>query len=1826
MIPPIRTALLPYRPISMASSSLPAQVDNAYLNALIQLRRAGPPPDDLIPGAPSRSMSGMASSRPPVFARQGGSVIAQAVKDIFELLKRETGLGTPEPEADPHPGIQHIAHSKMKQLKQPKTRDAGYQLMLESQSAQMEATKAYETTQLDRMTDEIRAKYWEAQGKVVAAYQAEKPAIDAYLAKIEQVGRPDPGELNQAKWELDQAVRRSEYLKGRGIGVLEFQIMRARHDLEAWEGTAEEKQFLKTRVYGQERIYVIEILIHQVTQMLKEGRPESEWQPIEDLAMLASEVFDRLVEGKTLEKTDLQDLARLRAIAFPFEIDWVNPALQIEYEANDSVWVAVENFHHASKKFAEASHHFIKETALVARARNQAAEHASMAREQADFEFQLFRIQSEFDRLTDFVQSNGQSVATEDQMAFQESLKDYREAYEAHRAYWRDFIEGNDPDAREHGRNAKDKDTLFNLCFGAQWCLFELYEKYKVCGVDGNEIRPSCLSFSYNNAMRGMADAVNNGTISRKGIEEYFHKVWRLGPTVFQEIGLTIPMTRIKLGGRRIADNNVLDTMAAGMGSYSFGDHQSSIDLYGLENMVHLLTQQPPHPGVMNLAGAMSVYPEEFKRVTDVSHQGILLLPNHTGITEFLLMIRLSLWGIHAPQQAQQGLAVIPIFGDYIKARSVILDRRLGSGVANQKIIDFLMREAGILSYAAGTRIVTPGGGHPYMDYKVHPSEVLAYRIPTDRQRSGQVSKIALQTRKMAGQTGHDFLVVTVVQNGSLIVREPTWFLGEEPVQFILGNLSPKTQLNMRQWGIPDAIGFGQVLSSDGYLSVDEMRASLPEHFDGLRDRQSYIETLQLNEAPMIADQADVAARMGMTPDVELSAEQWAEQRRLSQLSVEERERQTDEPMDRHLRARRGLIQTAQALYRRENDASLSERDEAIAKALAIGDMAKMPKAPRRRQPLTSLSNAEMNDLQSRAGLEDDEVKAILGEGFEIDVPGKRRLKRRRQRRAEESLSLLKEAVLRGAAVARAYQAKGLTADAVALDLDKVVWDHFFTLGAENTGELLEGEVMERLGGPKSNASLTEHINLNPQWVAFIKGYCAAVGAAPVLFSSSLGARLQLLAKHVDKNPLLKTFLEAILGEKNLSSETAEAFLSADKIVANPRIIVRTKIANHVSHLMERFRANDHSLGGTQSDGKPIFSDDERIDVGIILRTGGDTHLKYRSMMPYAVLVDDRKENCREATHYKGVTVIQPEPWTIPAGRLYVVSSAETDIAARLNQGRSAQALEVMRMMDSLESDGRHVILRRQNRALKIAGLRDFPVAIQYSREVTNEEYVKPQATARKLVNDAIVAIFQKADEQRRSHMKVKAQLSALFKECFGDPNDSLFVEQDIPKKLLESTLKLLNAKGGKKGSKEIKQEADFDQLETVAHAIPDDSRRTEVLLLIGRLNEREAIAIQEDYLTKRRTKGLKKVLEVVGQVKKLFTRDVPAAGNALGTSLQHIGATEMKAELTGWGLVRNAIPWQNGRPSRDGWKLLRLGRYLESGETNMSLLQIGEGFSIAVERIAAHYAKAVLTSALTDKRVDEDIRAELLGQEKELMEKIDRQAALLRKVVYDAAKIIEGAVNLYSDGSDFISNFNELLTGPVVTAAQDVVRYEIQRRLDIIAEHRKEKGLSDPDVLVDRDPHTAFAYRLIGGLQTLVGEETAFGELLAEVQHNLLDVGLEEWLQVAFQIPRRVMNLVKDRDAKSIAHHLSVEGNADQAELLLLKKADYLLARNPETAVREFRAMAEASWTFTDPAEHDQLKAIVHRVYTRLFGQTDGTNPVDSSARLLAAMREPPE
>lgn len=1827
--------------VGPTSPQVPAsdEIKQDGFRALFDLRESGMPPPDLVPGNewPKSGYRILARSNN---SEATGRVLGYPLIYYGTKIRTWMGLEPLEPPLPQKMAVDSLMESVMAPLPQAQGIAQGQQQFRVAQGAQITETRAFEVAQYNVMGPLTKGAYQQTRQEVVNLYEAEKLIKDEYLRRRAQVRAPDVSGLQAATMARDQAIRANPYLQSRGINVQEFQILQKRREYEetlnpvgrlfagAYTYTEDEKSFLRARAFGQEFLYVRETIANAISHMMKRGAKEAEWKPMEDLAVDAEKIYLRLVEGEELRGGDLEKLRLVRATAFPYEMDW-NKWRLAELATVKSGWDQVKAHEEA---FKASTKRYMLGMGDVAMRLNRQAELTSMAREKLDYEFQMVRLKEEFSK----VEIRGVNAA--DRAHFDDLFKRYEKEYKKYREYWEGFISGDDVKAREHARNAKDKMVDFMLVMELQLALYDLFEKYNVPGL------PSAVSLSYNNTMRTVDEAVSNNRTSWTGIRDFFRELLYLAPEIAKEIGIK----DVGIKGRRVLDLNHIDGLAANLGLSSFGNGGKKVVYVGMDGKSYLMAQTPPHSLAHMMSGAQTGL-AGLQLSDDVSRQSVFWRGNHNGIMEFWTMLGLGILGFEAPQQAQGGAAKVPMVGDYLRQRAVVVERDEGSGNANAKIMQFLMRETPILSYTAGTRIVSIGGSHFFIDYRGDPSQVLAYGIVTDRATSGQDAKIFREMNETAGRTGYGVIVANLIHDGSRRLPEPTWFLGAELTESIVGNSDIRTMLNFGPRDVPTHVGIGQVLHSAGYPTEAEWKTYAPTQFrdkfgNMMSERQTYFQTLQLPAAVMTADQRLTAASFDLVVPPPISAQQTAKKAELDRLSEDARRQKSMEEVDKHIRARMGRLATAQGLYRSEHEANfnMTKRQEVVATKVVTRGPGAVPEVDKKEKG-RKLSDtgwvSGMNQLEAAWPAEQARAVLLGGGAYSFDR------KNKNKKKAALGLHYLTEAAQWGAAVAKNFKGQGLTADALALDLDKIMWDHFFPLGAEKAKEVWNAEFNARVQRNGSRFNLEEIININPLWVAFMKGYKKEFGRPPILFSSTMAPRLAAIATHIDKEPLVKEFFEIVLERPGITSAQAQVLLTPEALNANPRIITRTDIASKTAELMGRFRNNGYTLAG--------FSDIEKEDFKSSLRNyhadpfmghHADVHLKLRSIVPYTMLVDDRSENIDAAVAHAGVTGIEIQPWT-ESPRLYVTTNIESDWKQRLNQARSGQALGAMRMMLDPEARGRKVVLENRNKMERVPGLFDSFVRISYSNEMRKTYYDGPRDIAGQWVGTVRDEVRQRVILLRQRQSQIRRDLIALFNDPQLFVNPATGVATAFPVLALKDASEFLNPdmRDKKTGALvEIKSVADFEIIENVVRNIPDPAKKTRAQGMVTELKKRDLIDLYEETIDpkdKRKRSGKQSAL---GTIKKYWgkaAKHVPLVGGALALTGQHVVGSMLESELRPLSIARNLA-------TRDGWKLIKLGRYMGGKTDDMfwKALNLGrlrdkdlsempveeqiDAYGIVADRLIRRYGNELVDTMATDARLSEGFRAKVGEDKKEFKKAVDQMASGARQMMAGLAEAYMGAVELAEGFKTLMGDEDHFYDNWILEGALELVREKVSPAIQRAEAERKRVWASRGDInLTSLDTNSQFAYIVLSGLQDFVGgRNSALGALLEEAKANLLEMGFETAFRTALDLPKEIQNLMKNKTAQDVAKRM-IEGSPDRAEARLRSAAiDLKVAYDydQKKAKEEYTRLGKAVWVMSLDTDRRAVDTMIERIYNEVFPNGNGISAAREVARAAAPAPTP--
>jgi hypothetical protein len=1105
-----------------------------------------------------------------------------------------------------------------------------------------------------------------AEAKIGRANDSEKPFIQKTL-DIQRTHniRQKERESNAAVELFNKAVLNNAYLRSRSVGPLEYQILRAHWEVDApeakWRATTPRharrqiQTFLRRGAYLQEARYVDEFMSHRITRMIRQGCPENQWKVLEREQREIRDLYKRLSGTGSLNVTDFERLRTVRAKVFPYSIDWQKT---FRYERPDpktavkgpkgelpTLQQAEEDFLSSLQVWGTASRAYELEAAGAAIAEMDKAELVSVEREQADFKFQKIRLRKEFLRIRLLAKANGAELEPEEIADWEKALKTYDDKYNDYVPKWKDLIEGKDPKLREHDRNANDKNVLVALLHGTQHVLYNLYEKYgKFTTEDGKKdwVRPSCLSLSYNNQVRLMADAVerlNGESLNRKNIERLYRPIWQIFGGILDEIGLRIPGTNTSLiKGRNPPDVATVDSLGARQALTTSGNEKAQFVLFGADGSYSMMRQTPPHPDLANVAGAENVMDKsavfswdaakqclvdrngyEFYK-EDLMHWAMIYSSNHSGAAEFVEMPGLAYWGIHLAQQAQKGVSYFPPFGDYLMVRAIIIDRSEGSNAANDKFIEFMNSMKSALTYASGTRMTTPRGGHPYLYYGDNPAMHYVYRLATDSVRSGQTTKIVWAWQDMVRPAGqafmdtHAFFTKPVIHTTSTRSGENSMGVSIDGTPGIATANLTHNHMTGASRNIEKKFGFASAISSSGIPTREEFRKSQKGLFKKRSsERADQIRAYKAAESPQMADQRHYGNALDLVTVKKMNPASIKRREELARMSPQERKESEVEIRD-HMERRADRIRSAQQLWKDENrDRPLSKRDEVIAQSwgleIPVDPAAVEEKGKPEKREAELMSQETRTALMRRAGVTERELREIL-------VKANVRVDPSRPDN-EKALLAFEECALRSLLSAQEYRERGFGEyDAEAWDWDNTTKDGAFPVSIEKIEKLAKDWGGYKLGGPAPSEEMREMVNIFPFVLVRMAAYRQVMNHAPIIATTTTAFRWKALARKCPENKMVETFFRILTGVEEgtpLNMAMIEKAIETDY-----RIGTREKIVRHIESLEEAFRKNSCRITPLNEGDRPDFTHDEQEDIRLIVESG-DAHLKYRSQysVPY---------------------------------------------------------------------------------------------------------------------------------------------------------------------------------------------------------------------------------------------------------------------------------------------------------------------------------------------------------------------------------------------------------------------------------------------------------------------------------------------------------------------------------------------------------------------------------------------------------------------------------
>jgi hypothetical protein len=1878
------------------------------LALLVQSAMAGEPASDTYPYREVDAADTLFTDEMSDVFGTAGSVIGYVMKLGRNSVVRWSGFGKEDRELQSFHGVMRMARSRFAALPDVDSQADGIALKKQHDEAAMNETHAFVEAQRAIMTEAEKEAEQQLCERICTVYGEEKPNFNAYFEALREVGgHPQSDRLNQLKYEYDEAIRNSRTLATNGIGPHEYQILAAHRRAANSISDPAAHRAAVTTAYRQEQRYVVTTLTARVTQMMKEGRPPSEWKKWEQLAAHAIRVYDRIIEGHSLGFKDYQDLEDIRHGrgawngAFPFQLDWGSTEGVIGDDLA-TVLSAEDAYYEERRAKQERDREYWQKMGPITfkMQKDLDLSEASISRRAADaeFTFQMCRFEEQMNKLDGLVRAAGSAIDAEHRAHMDRIIFDCRKVHKKYGEVAANFVTGEDVKARPHDWNAAEKKLLFALALRAQWALEEIYEIYrKRCNLqaaDGSVLRPSCISSIYANSFR-MLDSGIRAALERKKkqnsadaaedetyfddfgytmsqyLEGYFSNVWKMTEDSFKEIGLTVYGTLLKFGGRKIMCIPRLDQLAGVTGSNVPGDIQGSSVYMGLEDKIHLLGQVPPHPDFAMVAGAQGVFPDttDFFTKLNMSREAIMICPNHTGIREFLDAIEWQLLGIEAPQAVQQGVARIPVFGDYTKTRALVFQRKKGADDSYQEIINFLLRKESLLIYPAGTRVVAASGGNMYVDYASDPDQIYAYRIVTDRATTGLIPKIALSERK-----GEDFLIANVVHDGSATLAEPTWFLGESFVSMVLGNLSPKTMLNFTRGDQARRVAFGSVFSSFAFLTATEWDAVCPDNFkhaDGraFSERERYFRALQINDSVRIMAQRELAARMDLAEYPERTGDQEKRQAEVRDMDEHTRRRATEDPLVRYIGDR---IERLQMDHVPDALDGLHKECDPL-------------------DPVRGDEATRLEEFVTRA-----EALAALDGVFQLT-----------KKRAKD---IMVEAVQRGAE----FRDSGRH---MALDLDKVIWDHFFSADPADLPSALQRELVHMFGlagldqadervqkklaeiqdlqkKNKDYTILHEHININPYWLAFLIGYYrdGSDDGNLAFFSSTISPRIRALAvQHCETNPAVRRFFELLLGDQlngeALTVERAERLLSDDAIKNSPRLYTREDIAGYVDSLLRRYRKANKDIHDKQLSLRPgelkrvrraikgkgddvtlrhaakklellaqkaghEFTFIECQDILMMLANDGDLHCKYRGIFEYEILVDDRRENTAHAASYGDVLTIHTEPWTKNPFRLYFVlepGSVDTqhDVNVRMLQGRNGMQMMAIRSLGTHAEHHGVVHIDRRRAAKRVSGVMDCPARIEYTRQITRDHYEGPRRLASGTVRRVRSDLYEYVLGQDAIHQATRMRLARRFEELFeneqrvrrGEKAAGADAVMPVAEVKMRNAVALLDPEPGRP-QKPLRSPADFECLTSPALQIRDGfhgdagSARASTLEMIAALRHRdsvdlwEGIELRQRCLARGRTHGVKRLGQVVVQAAEAFFMSAQA----------YIGANVEAKYSKGrgrldylWGhvpfWVHAIVPFVSGdenlvvrlsydlAPPKEGPRKL-----LYTMQRKLTPEDRAEAFGVVAERMVLEYLEQRYEAEMQSERVEDGTRDDLkrVAEEKARLRK--EIAALVRANIVNDWELYLKAVKSYTLKQELWTKLRDYFSGPVALAERQESRAVMQALWKAIDDTRRlfadhMRGLDNADQATKMvDGLLASAIQMAGGA------ETQSGWLLFHLRMRVHEEGLDAMIKEVLEIPgtallqidysqwlRRFASRVQASNvAERLVHYVNHD-DSQEAHALLESYTLYLIKRfGKKRAGLKYKRLTTAAWKRCDQERRNDFQEKVHAIAQRLLTDDD--------------------
>lgn len=703
-------------------------------------------------------------------------------------------------------------------------------------------------------------------------------------------------------------------------------------------------------------------------------------------------------------------------------------------------------------------------------------------------------------------------------------------------------------------------------------------------------------------------------------------------------------------------------------------------------------------------------------------------------------------------------------------------------------------------------------------------------------------------------------------------------------------------------------------------------------------------------------------------------------------------------------------------------------------------------------------------------------------------------------------------------------------------------------------------------------------------------------------------------------------------------------------------------LAASVEDLINRYEENGRSFTG-------MTELDERAVVELAQKNRGErAHLPLRESLGICELHDDRKGNCEEAMRNGPITVVQPQTYTSPVGRLFVVSPFEKDVAARVREGWSDQPVAIERARRRHSLEGRHVVFVREEREPGNDLVRLFPVPVKFGFHHVEAEWLGEQATAERAVERMEELVSQKAGEQRARHAAAREELTRLFYRNFGRTDVPGLPPQGIDPVEYRRVLVILDPAR----TPEVADAEDLDAVSRVIQALPSSrvAERSQALAQFGLLSDRRFVAMVQGA----ENGGNEVVEDLIGAALRWIDRQQAPddekplkahrqrSGKRIGIDLAktaaYVAREAVVPESIGGKLALAArvaahLPtlWRAGGAAKDllKWRpsdaahlaeiiplhyASRLAEQVyersltfrhERWEDAEEAYQMALGREQRAERTGgADLPEAVGARQQAETACDkahEDYQ-KLEGRKDEIRAALTAKAKLavqagggMATVMMTAGQFVAACKHLKATGGELFETSENLalILGTLKEMAQTWVQGHIQ---EVVAA-RAASGYQYPDDLsrlnkfdAETSEQTIKVYIFLDVMRDLFGADSEIGKFIRGTMSSLYDKGYKVWMAEVVTYPALVQAAADER-AVRIAKHL-LHHAPDAARLAMELGVEEFLGLDPDAARDHFNRLAVGVWINVVAAQPSrergradkEIRKLVGDVHRRYFDQ----------------------